>query len=85
MGYLYHDRRVDHGIDGEIELVSPNGDALNLVIMVQSKASNRPHTFETADSFPMDGGPGGPGLLARRQRAGDRGPVQTRRRPGLVV
>jgi hypothetical protein len=51
MGYLYHDRRVDHGIDGEIELVSPNGDALNLVIMVQSKASNRPHTFETAESF----------------------------------
>ena len=23
MGYLWHDRRVDHGIDGEIELVSP--------------------------------------------------------------
>jgi hypothetical protein len=51
MGYLYHDRRVDHGIDGEIELVSTDGDALNLVVMVQSKASNRPHAFETADSF----------------------------------
>jgi len=51
MGYLYHDRRVDHGIDGEIELVAPNGDALNLVVMVQSKASNRRHSFETAGSF----------------------------------
>jgi hypothetical protein len=50
MGFLYHDRRVDHGIDGEIELVA-DGDALNQVIMVQSKASNRPHAFETADSF----------------------------------
>jgi hypothetical protein len=52
MGYLYHDRRVDHGIDGEIELVGPNGEALNRVIMVQSKASNRrQHAYETADSF----------------------------------
>jgi Domain of unknown function (DUF4365) len=51
MGYLYHDRRVDHGIDGEIELVDPNGDALNLVVMVQSKASTRPGAFETTDSF----------------------------------
>jgi hypothetical protein len=51
MGYLYHDRRVDHGIDGEIELVAPNGDALNLVVMVQSKASNQPHAYETADRF----------------------------------
>jgi hypothetical protein len=50
MGFLYHDRRVDHGIDGEIELVA-DGSALNRVIMVQSKASNRSHTFETADSF----------------------------------
>jgi hypothetical protein len=51
MGYLYHDRRVDHGIDGEIELVGGDGDALNLVVMVQSKASNRRYAFETADSF----------------------------------
>jgi hypothetical protein len=50
MGFLYHDRRVDHGIDGEIELVA-DGNALNQVIMVQSKASNLPHAFETADSF----------------------------------
>jgi hypothetical protein len=51
MGFIYHDRRVDHGIDGEIELVAPNGDALNAVVMVQSKASNKRHTFETDDSF----------------------------------
>lgn len=51
MGFLYHDRRVDHGIDGEIELVAPNGDALNSIVMVQSKASNRAHSFETADTF----------------------------------
>lgn len=51
MGFLYHDRRVDHGIDGEIELVAANGDALNAVVMVQSKASNQRHSYETADSF----------------------------------
>lgn len=51
MGFLYHDRRVDHGIDGEIELVAADGAALNAVVMVQSKASNRRHVFETADSF----------------------------------
>jgi hypothetical protein len=51
MGYLWHDRRVDHGIDGEIELVSPDGTALNIVVMVQSKARSRPFAFETADSF----------------------------------
>jgi len=42
MGYLWHDRRVDHGIDGEIELVAPDSSALNLVVMVQSKATTRP-------------------------------------------
>ncbi|MFF4985744.1 DUF4365 domain-containing protein [Streptosporangium saharense] len=51
MGFLYHDRRVDHGIDGEIELVGPGGEALNRIIMVQSKASNLRHSYETNDSF----------------------------------
>ncbi|XRQ09245.1 DUF4365 domain-containing protein [Actinomadura welshii] len=51
MGFLYHDRRVDHGIDGEIELVGPGGEALNQVVMVQSKASNRAHAYETDDGF----------------------------------
>ena len=51
MGFLYHDRRVDHGIDGEIELVGADGEALNAVVMAQSKASNRRQAFETADSL----------------------------------
>ena len=51
MGYLWHDRRVDHGIDGEIELVGPDGTALNLVVMVQSKATTRGLAYETGDSF----------------------------------
>lgn len=51
MGYLWHDRRVDHGIDGEIELVSPDGTPLNIVVMVQSKARGRPFAYETTDSF----------------------------------
>jgi hypothetical protein len=51
MGYLWHDRRVDHGIDGEIELVGPDGTALNLVVMVQSKATTRGLAYETRDSF----------------------------------
>jgi Domain of unknown function (DUF4365) len=51
MGYLFHDRRVDHGIDAEIELVGPGGEALNRVIMVQSKASNRRYVRETEESF----------------------------------
>jgi Domain of unknown function (DUF4365) len=51
MGYLWHDRRVDHGIDGEIELVGPDGTALNLVVMVQSKATTRDLAYETEDSF----------------------------------
>ena len=51
MGYLFHDRRLDHGIDGAIELVDPDGHALNQIVMVQSKASNRMFRNETADSF----------------------------------
>src|SRR5260370_14244976 len=51
MGYLWHDRRVDHGIDGEIELVSPDGIPLNIVVMVQSKARGRRFAYETDDSF----------------------------------
>jgi Domain of unknown function (DUF4365) len=41
MGFIWHPRRVDHGIDGEIELVSPDGAALNRVLLVQSKATDR--------------------------------------------
>ena len=42
MGYLWHDRRVDHGIDGEIELISPDSSPLNVVVMVQSEATAGP-------------------------------------------
>lgn len=52
MGYLFHPRRIDHGIDGDIELVDRNdGAALNLVLLVQSKAQSQPFAGETADSF----------------------------------
>lgn len=49
MGFLFHPRRVDHGIDGHIDLVDPaTNEVLNLVLLVQSKASTRPFTAETA-------------------------------------
>jgi hypothetical protein len=52
MGYVWHDRRVDAGIDGEIELRDPATEfALNRLILVQSKASEQPFTRETATSF----------------------------------
>jgi Domain of unknown function (DUF4365) len=51
MGYLWHERRVDHGIDGEIELVGPDRSALNLVVMVQSKARDRQFSYETDAGF----------------------------------
>lgn len=42
MGYVWHPRRVDHGIDGEIELVDqPRRRPLNRTISVQSKARQR--------------------------------------------
>lgn len=52
MGFLFHPRRVDHGIDGHIDLVDPSsGEVLNLVLLVQSKASTLPFTAETTTSF----------------------------------
>jgi hypothetical protein len=54
MGFIFHPRRVDHGIDGHIDLVEPGSGTravLNQTLLVQSKASNRPFAFETADSF----------------------------------
>jgi hypothetical protein len=48
MGFLFHPRRVDHGIDGHIDLVDPvTSEVLNLVLLVQSKASTLPFTAET--------------------------------------
>jgi hypothetical protein len=52
MGYLFHPRRVDHGIDGHLDLVdSRTGALLNLVLLVQSKAQDAPFANETPDSF----------------------------------
>jgi hypothetical protein len=52
MGYLFHPRRVDHGIDGHIDLVDPGTrELLNLVLLVQSKASGLPFPYETVTSF----------------------------------
>ncbi len=52
MGYLFHPRRVDHGIDGHIDLVDPGTrEVLNLVLLVQSKASGLPFSYETESSF----------------------------------
>lgn len=52
MGYLFHPRRVDHGIDGHIDLVdTTSGAVLNQTLLVQSKASDRPFPSETDQSF----------------------------------
>jgi len=52
LGFIWHDRRVDHGIDGEIELVdSSSGTPLNAIVLVQSKAQDRPFPGETVDAF----------------------------------
>jgi hypothetical protein len=41
MGFIWQDRRVDHGIDGEIELVDRDRRPLNRALWVQSKARQR--------------------------------------------
>ncbi|GAA2271755.1 hypothetical protein GCM10010415_43090 [Streptomyces atrovirens] len=52
MGHLFHPRRVDHGIDGHIDLVEPgSGAVLNLTLLVQSKAQDRRFSGETDDAF----------------------------------
>lgn len=51
MGHIWHQRQTDAGIDGEIELRDADGTVRNLVVMVQSKASDRPFPGETDHSF----------------------------------
>jgi hypothetical protein len=51
MGFIWHPRRVDHGIDGEVELVSPDGAALNRVLLVQSKARSVASRVRTTTGF----------------------------------
>jgi hypothetical protein len=50
MGFIWHPRRIDHGIDGEIELVNAERQPLNRVLLVQSKAQRR-FPGETERSF----------------------------------
>lgn len=52
MGHVWHDRRVDAGIDGSIELRDPaTGHMSNQHIQVQSKARDRPFSGEDDDKF----------------------------------
>lgn len=52
MGHLFHPRRVDHGIDGHIDLVDPaTGAVLNSTVLVQSKASDRRFPSESGTGF----------------------------------
>jgi hypothetical protein len=52
MGHLFHPRRVDHGIDGHLDLIEPgSGALLNQTVLVQSKASSRDFQGETAEGF----------------------------------
>ena len=42
MGFTWHERKTDAGIDGEIELRNPvTGEVANRLILIQSKASDR--------------------------------------------
>lgn len=52
MGHVWHDRRVDAGIDGTIELRDPaSGQMSNRHIFVQSKARDRAFSGEDDDKF----------------------------------
>ena len=52
LGHIWHDRRIDHGVDGAIELVDPlRRSASNVHLMVQSKATAERFPAETTTSF----------------------------------
>jgi hypothetical protein len=52
MGFVWHNRTTDAGIDGSIEVRNPaTGAVANRHLFVQSKASNSRFPGETADSF----------------------------------
>jgi hypothetical protein len=52
MGFVWHERKLDAGIDGEIELRNPaTGEVANRLILAQSKASDRPFPGENDRSF----------------------------------
>ena len=52
LGHIWHDRRIDHGVDGAIELVDPVvRSASNVHVMVQCKATEGRFPGETESSF----------------------------------
>lgn len=52
MGFVWHEHKLDAGIDGEIELRDPStGEVANRLILIQSKASNQRFAGETDRSF----------------------------------
>jgi hypothetical protein len=52
MGFVWHQRQVDAGIDGSIEIREPTtGVVTNRILLVQSKASNAPFANESAEGF----------------------------------
>ncbi|HUZ52198.1 MAG TPA: DUF4365 domain-containing protein [Streptosporangiaceae bacterium] len=52
MGFTWHERKTDAGIDGEIELRNPvTGEVANRLILIQSKASDRRFPGENDRSF----------------------------------
>ena len=52
LGHIWHDRRVDHGVDGAIGLVDPVARSVSHVhVMVQSKSTAGRFPGETEDSF----------------------------------
>ena len=55
MDHVWHERTVDAGIDGTIELRDPaTGEVSNCHLQVQSKASDNDFPGETADRFHFD-------------------------------
>lgn len=52
MGHIWHERKTDAGIDGEIELRNAQtGEVRNHIVLVQSKASDADFPGETDESF----------------------------------
>jgi hypothetical protein len=52
MGFVWHERKIDAGIDGEIELRDPaTGEVANRVLFAQSKAKDRPFPGENERTF----------------------------------
>lgn len=52
MGFVWHERKIDAGIDGEIELRDEStGEVANRFLLVQSKASDNPFAGEDDQRF----------------------------------